>query len=297
MATIDLGKGLRVDSLVVTPKFGASSGSASLVIPDEAFPEIKGTLRYSSGGNPQAPALLGKTAMGATATGTVNGGSVTIGFKQIAFFKFHTAFFAGIKDSDGCIEESSTGLNFRHILDCAVNELLQSPQAPFYQPSKVAASGKPFAIEMIDQPAGKLRLQRRNAKRDRLNFLVAYRSRCDFLCCVVVEHRDGTTLPLEGFRWHYNHDIDVNWTNGQPSIQRSAASVALDDTVDRVQPGTPEFVLLANPALGTADTIVTRFNRAMLAAQNRQTNGDYSITEFDNYTANITSDMQFRAAN
>jgi hypothetical protein len=292
MAT-DLGGGKSLESVTVTPSFPGGAGSASLLIPDELFPDIKGSLRYSSGTNLNAR-TVGQTAMGATATGVIRGSNVVVGMKQVASFKFHTAFYAGLKDSDGCIEETTTGLNFQVLLDCSANDNLQSPWAPFYLPRKIAPNGAPFTVEMPDQPAGRLRLQRRNAGRDRLNFLLAYRSQCDFLAYFVVERSDGRHQPIKGFQWHYNHDIDIAWSKGQPSIIRSAASVAFDSAIDNLQAGDRRFDILANAQLTTADTIVTKFNQAMFAAQRREPSGNYAITEFANYTPNITPDMQGR---
>jgi hypothetical protein len=297
MAGIELGQGGRLESLTVTPNFPGGSVSASLIIPDSTFSDIKGSLRYSSGSNPRPQPVVGQTAMGATAKGIITGDNFVVGFKQLAFFKFQTAFYAGIKDNDGCIEETTTGLNFTHILDCAPDDQLNSPQAPFYLPRKVVRNGLEFTIEMPDQPQGKLRLQRRNAKRDRLNFLVAFRTQCSFLTYFVVERRDGSHLPINGFEWHYNHDIDIKWSEGEPLIQSSTGSVAFDKKIDNLKPGDVQFDMLANTRLSAADTIVTRFNRAMFAANRRQANGDYSITEFDNFTSNITPDMQSRIVN
>jgi len=293
---IDLGQGGILDSVTVTPVFPAGAGAAQMVIPDERFPDIKGTLRYAAGANLDAK-TFGATAMGATAKGTIKGPNFVIGFKQVASFKFHTAFYAGIKDSDGCIEESSTGLNFRNFIDCAANEVLASPQAPFYLPRTVAPNGAPFSINMFDQPGGRLKLQRRNKKRDRLNFLVAFRSRCSFLAYFVVEKRDGTHLPIKGFTWNHNHEIDVAWSKGQPTIARNNGGAQFESVVDNLKAGEARFDLLANRALTTADTIVTRFNRAMFAAQQGNENGDYSIAVFDNYTSNFTPDMLQRIEN
>ncbi len=292
MAT-DLGGGSRLESLTVAPIFPGGNGSASLLIPDELFPDIKGSLRYSSGTNLNAR-TVGQTAMGARATGVIRGNNVVIGMKQVASFKFHSAFYAGLKDSDGCIEETTTGLNFQVLLDCSPNDSLQSPWAPFYLPRKIAPNGTPFTVEMPDQPAGRLRLQRRNAGRDRLNFLLAYRSQCDFLAYFVVERSDGRHQPIKGFKWHCNHDIDIAWSKGNPSVIRSNANVGFDEAVDNLQAGDRRFDILADARLTTADTIVTQFNRAMFAAQSRQPSGNYAITEFANYTANITADMQGR---
>lgn len=295
MDAIDLGQGGRLGSLTVTPNF-SGGGSAKLIIPDDLFPDIKGSLRYSSGSNPDAR-VLGQTAMGATAKGIITGNNFAVGFKQLAFFKFQTAFYAGIKDNDGCIEETSTGLNFTTIIDCSTNDALASPWAPFYLPIAFVRSGTEFTIEMIDQPAGKLRLQRRNAKRDRLNFLVAFRSQCSFLTYFVIVRPDGTHLPIKGFEWHCNQDIGIKWLKGEPSIQHNSGGAAFDQVIDNLKSGDVRFNILANKSLGTADTIATRFNRAMFAANRRQANGDYLITEFDNFTSNITPDMQSRIVN
>jgi hypothetical protein len=67
--------------------------------------------------------------------------------------------------------------------------------------------------------------------------------------------------------------------------------------VDSLTAGEPRFDILANPSLRTADTIVTQFNRAMFAAQNKNPTGDYAITEFPNYTSNITPEMRARIEN
>ncbi len=295
MAT-DLGQGGSLESLTVTPIFPVGNASATLVIPDNQFPDIKGSLRFNAGTKPDAKAV-GETAMGATAKGIIKGSNFVIGFKQVASFKFHTAFYAGLKDSDGSIEEISTGLNFRHFLDCATNEKLQSPQAPFYVPRIVAPNGTEFTISMPDQPAGKLRLQRRNSIKDRLNFLVAFSTSVEFLTYFVVEKKDGSHLPNKGFTWSYTHDIDVVWAKGQPSIQTNNGAAKFNSAVDSLVAGEPRFDILANPRLTTADTIVTQFNQAMFAAQNKQPTGGYSISEFPNYTSNITPAMQKRIEN
>ena len=180
---IDLGGGKQLESVTVTPSFPGGAGSASLLIPDELFPDIKGSVRYSSGTNLNAR-TVGQTAMGATATGVIRGNNVVVGLKQVASFKFHTGFYVGLKDSDSCIEETTTGLNFQVLLDCSANDSLQSPWALFYLPRKIAPNGSPFTVEMPDQPAG--RLQRRNAGRDRLDFLLAYRSQCEWCARVTI---------------------------------------------------------------------------------------------------------------
>jgi hypothetical protein len=293
MAVIDLGQGGQLDSLKVTPSFPGGIASATLLIPDRLFPDIKGSLRHSSGSNPDAR-TIGQTAMGATATGVVRGSGFAVGFKQLANFKFHSAFYIGIKDTDGCIEETSTGLNFRSFLDCSADENLQSPWAPFYLPQTVVGNGKDFSVDMPDQPGGRLRLQRRNSKRDRLNFLVAYRTKCEFLTYFVVARPDGTHLPIKGFSWQYTHDIDVAWSKGNPTVQSNVGGARLEAVIDNLKAGDSRFDLLANKGLTTADTMVTQFNRAMFAAQRREASADYSITEFDNYTENITPEMQRR---
>jgi hypothetical protein len=293
---IALGDGGSLESLTVTPVFPGGNGLASLVIPDNLFPDIKGSLRYSSGAKADAK-TVGETAMGARAKGVINGANFVIGFKQVASFRFHTAFYAGIKDTDGSIEETSTGLNFRHFLDCATNENLQSPQAPFYLPKVVAPNGKEFNIEMPDQPAGKLRLQRRNSLKDRLNFLVAYRSHTEFLTYFVVEKKDLSHLPIKGFAWNYVHDIDVVWLKGQPSVQRNAGTAKFVSAVDSLTSGEARFDILANKSLTGADTIVTKFNSAMFAAQKKQPTSDYAITELPNYGTNLTPEMIRRIEN
>jgi len=53
--------------------------------------------------------------------------------------------------------------------------------------------------------------------------------------------------------------------------------------------------MLADPTLTGNDTITTRFNRGLFAAQARHASPDYTITEFDNYTSNITPEMRARA--
>jgi hypothetical protein len=260
-------------------------------VPDPLFNDIKGSLRYSSGANPQAR-TVGQTAMGATAALTIPGSNFAVGFKQVVFFRFHTLLYAGRKDTDGCIEETSTGLNFRFLLDCAANENLQSPWAPFYLPRRIASAGKRITIEMPDQPAGKARLQRRNVKRDRLNFLVAFRQSCRFVTSVVVENTKGAHVPLEGFEWSYTHEIDVSWASGEPAIARNTGQCRFDSRISDMRTTGAEFAILSNATLSGADTIVTKFNQGMFAASRGEASGDYAITPFDNYTENITPALQ-----
>jgi hypothetical protein len=293
MATIDLGQGGRLESLVVTPSFPGAVGRANFEIPDKLFPDIKGTLRYSAGAILDAR-TVGTAAMGATATGIIRSNGFIVGFKQVAFFKLHTALFAGIKDSDGCIEETSTGLNFRQFLDCSPDDNLQAPWAPFYLPRTLAQNGKPFKVEMLDQPGGRLRLQRRNAKRDRLNFLLALRTSCDFVTYFVVERPDGSHLPIQGFAWNCRREIDIAWDKGNPTIARNVGGAVFDSLLDNLKPGDARFDILANNGLRSPDTLVSQFNQGLFAASNRKPSASYSITEFDNYTENITPALQSR---
>lgn len=292
MSQHDLGGGIKVTDLSITTRF-AGVPSSRLVMPDPIFPELKGSLRYASGPNPAAT-TVGQTAMGATATMKVGGSNFSVGFKQVVFFRFHTLLYAGRKNSDGSIEETSTGLNFRLFLDCAANDNLQSPWAPFYLPRKLAPNGTPITFDIPDQPAGKARLQRRNAKRDRLNYLVSFRQSCEFVTYVVVEHTNGKHLPLEGFAWVYNHEVDVSWAKGEPEISRNAGTCRFDRKIDDLRAGQPEFDLFANSGLTGADTMVTKFNQAMFATLKGQSSPDYAITEFDVYSENITQDLQAR---
>ncbi len=291
MATHDLGGGVRVSDLQINPSFPGGAPSASLLVPDPLFNDIKGSLRYSAGTNPQAK-TVGQTAMGATATLTIPGSNFAVGFKQVVFFRFHTLLYAGRKDSDGCIEETSTGLNFRFLLDCAASENLQSPWAPFYLPRKIAPTGRSTTIEMPDQPAGKARLQRRNDKRDRLNFLLAFRQSCRFVTCVVVENTKGAHVPLEGFEWSYSHEIDIAWTSGEPSIARNQGTCRFDSRIPDLKARRAELDLFADATLSGSDTIVTKFNQAMFTTLRGGSSGDYAITPFDNYTENITPQLQ-----
>jgi len=209
------------------------AGNVNLLIPDPIFTDIKGTLQYTSGPIANPPFTVGQTAMGATASGTVHGSHLfAVGFKQVALFRFRTVFYAGLKDSDGCIEETTTGMNFTNILDGATDQNLRAAAAPFYMPRQLVPNGQPFKIEMADQPGGRLRLQRRNQKRDRLNFLVALRSECGFLCYFVVERLDGSHQPIEGFRWHYHANVDVAWVKGQPTVSNNNSDCRFDTRVN-----------------------------------------------------------------
>jgi hypothetical protein len=93
MGDHDLGQGLRIESLNITPSFPFGVGKATLKIPDSIFPDIKGTIQVSSGQNPTAISV-GQTAMGATATFVPRGTGLEVGFKQIIFFKAQTALYA-----------------------------------------------------------------------------------------------------------------------------------------------------------------------------------------------------------
>lgn len=296
MSDHQLGGGAQVTSLQITPRFTGGVPSAKLIIPDNLFPDARGLLRHSSGPNPDAN-TISQMAMNATATMKFNRPNHSVGFKQVISFKFQTLLYAGRKDSDGCIEETSTGLNFRFILDCSADQNLQSPWAPFYLPRKLAPNGAQATIELGDQPGGKARLQRRNVNRDRLNFLVSFSASSDFDTCVVVELPTGEHVPLAGFSWTYSQQVDISWTTGDPVISRNTGSCQFVSKTDDMKSRKAQFDIFTNANLRTGDTMVSKFNTAMFAAQAGGTSGDYSITQFDNYTDNITMEMQGRLPN
>lgn len=293
MAAIPLGPGGTLETIRFEPSFQAGAGSARLLIPDALFPDIKGTLRVSSGPNPDAK-VFGQTAMGLRATCTLRGNGFALGFKQVAFFQFHSAVYAGLKDNDGSIVESSTGLNFRHLLDCSPDANLRAPWAPFYLPRQVARSGVPITIEMIDQPVAKLRLQRRNSLRDRLNFLVSFSSRCSFLAFVVVERPDGKHQPIGGLEWTCVQDVGVRWRQGQPTVEGQSGGVDNRGRIDKLDAADPRLAILTDTGLRNDDTIVSRLNRAIIQANLRQLNGDYEVTESANYDVAVTPALRGR---
>ena len=296
MSEFALGRGFRIESLDIKPSFPSGVGRATLTIPDPLFPDIKGTIRVSSGMDPTAR-TVGATAMSATAGFIMRGSNCAVGFKQLAAFRFQTALYAGLKESDGSIDESSTGLNFRLFLDCSPRDDLTTPWAPFYLPPVFVRNGAPVSIDMPDQPGARYRLQRRNSLRDRLNFLISVRSRCEFVTFVVVQLPDGTHAPTEGFSWRYNHEVDLNWQNGTPSIARDTSHIGLDSRLPSLPAGDPRFGMLANARLGSTDTIVFKFNQAMRAAASGAATSDYEIREFAGYSDNVAATMKGRFNN
>lgn len=292
---IDVGQGGRFDPFTLAPLFPGSNAVTRLEVPDPLFPEIKGTVRFSSG--PEGARTAGQTAMGARATGRFTGNGFSGGFKQVIRFKFMTALYAGIKDADGCIEDTSTGLNFRSFLDCSLRDDGQAPWAPFYLPRQVLNSGQPFTIEMPDQPAGRVRLQRRNQKRDRLNFLVSFSTASEFVTFFAVERPDGSHALVRGFTWKSSHEFEIDWDKGNPKILSSRGSTTFIEKVDSLPSGDPESAILTNPQLRKADTLVAQFNFAMTQAKNGQANSNYAINEFENYTSSITPQMRSRVEN
>jgi hypothetical protein len=208
-----------------------------------------------------------------------------------------TALYAGVKDADGCIEDTSTGLNFRSFLDCSLRDEGQAPWAPFYLPRQLLRSGQEFTIEMPDQPAGRVRLQRRNQKRDRLNFLVSFTTSAEFLTFFAVERPDGTHALVRGFTWRSRHEFDINWEKGNPKILSSRGSTTFIEKVDSLSSGDPELAILTNAQLRRGDTLVAQFNFAMTQAKNGQPNSNYAINEFENYTSDITPQIRSRVEN
>jgi hypothetical protein len=290
----NLGERISID-VDITPSFPFSTGTAKLIIPDPIFPQIKGSVNTLTGPNETAT-TLGQTAMGAAAKVVVQGAqTIPVGFKQVASFKFSTALYAGLKESDGSIEESSTGLNFTNLIDCATDSHFNSPQAPFYLPVNNVRGGAEVSIEMVDQPGGRWRLQRSNAKRDRVNFLIAGRRETTFLCYLVVVLPSGKHVPVEGFAWSDVQDVDINWRAGEPTIIRSSVGAKFNFRVLKLDSADTRFTLLSNPSLATPDTIVTKYNGAMFKAQAGQTNADYSIQQFDAYGPAVTEEMKQRA--
>ena len=293
MSDHDLGRGFRIESLNITPSFPSGFGKATLKVPDDVFPEIKGTIQVSSGQNATAK-TVGQAAMGATATFVAKGTGLEVGFKQLIFFKFQTALYAGLKDSDGSIEESSTGLNSRFFLDCSVDQNLNAPWAPFYLPVNIVRSGPPISIDMPDQPSARFRLQRRNSLRDRLNFLLSVRTSSEFVTFVVVKLPDNRHVPLEGFSWKYSHDVELQWTKGNPVISRDSSSIRFDSKIVGLTAGDNRFDMFANASLGSSDTMVLQFNKAMFAAGRGQPTAGYEIKEFADNGPNISENLRSR---
>jgi hypothetical protein len=283
------GSSIQLD---LTPSFPSRSGTATLRIPDPMFPQIKGTLRIQTGQSNST--AFGQTAMGAKASFKILGnGQHQAGFKQLATLNHSTTFYAGLKQSDGSIEESSLELNNKTLLDCSPDSNLQSPWAPFYLPVAFVRNGSEVEVEMVDQPSQTKRLQRRNSVTDRVNFLLSTSTRTTFLTAFVVVLPSGKHIPIAAFVWKANEVAEISWTESQPAIVRTSVGVEFSEFVD-IQPGSRQFQMLSDAGLGTNDTIVARFNRAMLAAQSGRNSTDYSIREFENYTGLISLEMKDR---
>lgn len=293
MAIIELGQGGKLEPFDLQLTFAGTPPSAKPNV--ESNGDNIGSLRYAASQIPEAE-VKGQTAIAATARGTIRGGNFVVGFKQIAFVGFHTAFYAGLKDSDGSIVETSSILNGRQYLDCSVTKDLRAPWAPFYLPRSVAPNGRPFEISMVDQPRGWVRMRQRNNKRDRLNFLISFATSCRFLTYFVVERPDGTHLPIKGFSWTYRQAVYLDWKNGVPTVnpEQSTGRVENQGFVDNLAPRDARFAMLANRNLGETDTLVAVFNDAMKAARAGGKGGLYEITEHENYTDLIAQEMNSR---
>jgi hypothetical protein len=299
--THTLGEGCTI-TLEIIPSFPFPTGVVTKVIPDPLFPQIKGSLTIQTGPNVPVDQLLahmlkvGEAAMGATAKLVITGPApqYQVGFKQVASFKFTTDFYVGLKESDGSIEEGSRQLNFTDFLDASI-VVGATSSAPFYLAPSVVGNGREASLDMVDQPGGRRRLQRRNNQRDRVNYLVTSRSESDFLTFLVVVLPSGKHVPVEGLFWSATQNVDVGWKAGQPSVVRQNVGVQLKARGVELKASDPRFAILANPSLTNADTLPERYNKAMFAAQNGHATADYAIEEFPTYGPNVSEEMKDRS--
>jgi hypothetical protein len=313
MTTYHLGQGISVD-LDVKPSFPFAKGKAELKVPDDLFrndpefrddPDVIGGLHILSGPNPQ-PKKRDEFAMSDTADVVLKTGNARVGFgfKQICLPKAFVAFYAGLKDSDGSIEESMTGPANTWTLDCttrAEDTTFESPQAPWFippEPGFISPAFKTLSFDMMDQTGGVFRLGRRNYGRDRHMFLVYVAIAADFATVVVGQLPSGEHVPLEGFLWTHNQEVEVAWTDGKPAIRDSTSHIMMYAQHVVLSPNDIRFKLLANARLGSHDTLSFKVNddirKANLAKREKRPSvmANYSIEEFDHWTDLVRDAMK-----
>ena len=300
MHNYDLGNGVRVESLEITPTFLSIAGKGVLTLPDRLFPDIVGTL---SPFPTPPPGSTRPTSMSAKAAFVLRAPqSLQVGFKQLVLGKGRGAMFAGFKNQDGSITEGTTDLDSKWTLDCSAAfdmnvGRMTVPWAPFYAPTASVKPGLEASMDIGDEPGGgAVRLQRRNSLRDRWNFLLCFDQVAEFLTYLVVIRPDGKHAPVEGFTWRYQRTINMFWTHGRPKIQGDSGSASLIERGIQLKEGDQRLALLSNADLGANDTFVVKVNNAINAARKGSASG-YEIKEFNDYSHEVTSEMQSRFVN
>ena len=249
--------------------------------------------------------LAGSGDIGITTVARFSAQGVTqnhfFGLKQIAFHKFATAEYSGLKNIDGSITEGTSTINQSLLLDVAVfidvaTGAITAPHAPFYAATPTPARlGAKFELTVKDAPGGAYPVEKRNHITDRLNFLDSVGMATDFVLALVVQLPDKSHQAIAGFRWSFTASVDVKWEKGKPKATGTATH-ALQGAAARADLSAPELAVLENPRLSFNDSIVARVNRSKTSASTQYVSspigatapakfegGGYLIEQFDHF--------------
>lgn len=178
--------------------------------------EKVGRIDVTSGITIQPSPVLGVIAVHHSAEVKHNHTSpLFFGFRQVGNVFFDTSLYAGRKNLDGSIVDSSTGLNRVWILDPGVrgSDSL-APHNPFAEEKTEIAPSVAKTVGAIDQPSSSALLRRKNSVTHVINYLFKMRRHNEFLTALYVEDTTGGRLvprALEGVRWRYEVDLAIHW--------------------------------------------------------------------------------------
>lgn len=287
----DLGNGASIET-DINVTFRQVAGASLLQIPDPDFPatdpyyaDIKGTLRTFRPANP--------ATMQVTANYTVGSRQpCNVGFRQVGCVKYDAAVYSGTQPSEGSLTAHTSGMNGTWMLDCAatISGLsIRAVDVPFYTTRTLSPPGTRKQIQMEDIPGQQpVFAQRRNHKRDRLNYLVKVSQRYDFFTFVVVEVPGGKHIPVKGFSWYYERNIDVIWAKYYPKVAADNGSNSFDSWLDPPSTGDPRLNLLSNPNISASTTLVAKYVQAKFAIQSGSS-PDYAVDEYDDFSIEATA--------
>src|SRR5262249_53580447 len=137
----------------------------------------------------------------------------------------------------GSIVENTTDLNRVWLLDITADIGLKhqfvADHAPWYvAPTSATKSDESFEIAIADHPGGAFQQKRRNALKDRLNYLVHVGIISDFVTFLCVRRPDRSYLPVQGFSWTTDYKTDVRWRDGKPAIVNPSIHVSFGERLD-----------------------------------------------------------------
>jgi hypothetical protein len=227
------------------------------------------------------------------------------GLKQSALVRFQTASYRGINEGQGSIQESS-GLNNTVMLDCrldvdASTGAIVAPWVPFYHSTCAASFFKAdaeAALKLEDTPGGSYPKFRQNHRKDRQNRLASSESKARFttLLVAVAPGSAPTHLAVAGIVWESSWSLQVAWADNtlQKATVTGAATHTFVTTTERKNLGPAELAVFENKGLTAADTIIAKFDNALINANRLFTalpiapssppkvdGGGYTIEQFD----------------